>query len=104
MKKLQRDHAPSAIKNARRTNTLKSNRTYFSKWERWTVRFEEVKPLPAEDKYVGVYLLDLVKQGETINVINMSWFAIKAYQKFCDYHICNSFFCLSIYEGVKRTL
>ena len=53
---------------------------------------------------MGVYLLDLVKQGETFNVINMSWFAIKAYHKFCGYHICNSFFCLSIYEGVKRTL
>ena len=34
----------------------------------------------------------------------MSWFPIKAYHKFCGYHICNSFFCLSIYEGVKRTL
>ena len=76
LKKLLRDHAPSVIRNARRTNTLKSYRTYFSKWERWTERFEEVKPLPAEDKYVGVYLLDPVKQGETFNIINMSWFAI----------------------------
>ena len=33
-----------------------------------------MKPLPAEDKYVGVYLLDLVKQGEIFNVFNMSWF------------------------------
>ena len=69
LKKLLRDHAPSVIQNARRTNTLKSYRTYFSKWERWTERFEEVKPLPAKDKYVGVYLLDLVKQGETFNII-----------------------------------
>ena len=69
LNKLLRDQAPSVIQNARRTNTLKSYRTYFNKWERWTERFEEVKPLPAEDKYVGVYLLDLVKQGETFNVI-----------------------------------
>ena len=62
-----------------------------------------MKPLPAEDKYVDVYLLDLVKQGETFNIITISWFTIKAYHKFCGYHICNSFFCLSIYEGVKRT-
>ena len=104
LKTLLRNHAPSVIQNARRTSTLKSYRTYFSKLERWTERFEEVKPLPAEDKYVGVYLLDLIKQGETFNVINMSWFAMKAYHKFCGYNICNSFFCLSIYEGVKRTL
>ena len=74
LKKLLGDHATSAIQNARRTNTLKSYKTYFSKWERWRERFAEVKPLPAEDKYVGVYLLDLVKQGETFNVINISWF------------------------------
>ena len=53
---------------------------------------------------MGVYLLDLVKQGETFSIINMLWFAIKAYHKFCGYHICKSFFCLSIYEGVKRRL
>ena len=28
----------------------------------------------------------------------------KTYSKFCGYKICSSFFCLSIYEGVKRTL
>ena len=52
----------------------------------------------------GFYLLDLVKQGESFNVINMSRFAVKAYHKFCGYNICNSFFRLSIYEGVKRKL
>ena len=63
-----------------------------------------MKPLPAEDNYRGVYLLDLVRQGETFNIINMSWFAVKAYRKFCGYNISNSFLCLSIYEGVERTL
>ena len=53
------------IQNAKRGNTLKSYRMYFSKWKRWTERFEEVKPLPAANTYVSVYLLDLVKQGET---------------------------------------
>ena len=103
-KKLRGDYAPSVIQSPRTANTLKSYRTYFNKWKRSTKGFEEVKPLPAEDKYVGVYLLDLVKQSEMFNIINMSWFAIKAYHKFCGYNICSSFFCLSIYEGVKRTL
>ena len=52
-----------------------------------------MKPLPAEDKCVGVYLLELVKQGEMFNVTNMSWLPIKAYHKFCGYNICSSFFC-----------
>ena len=104
MKKLLRDHAPSVIQNARRTSTLKSYRTHFSKWERWTERFKEGKVLPVEGKYVSVYLLDLVKQGETFNVINISWFEIEVYHKFCVHRICNSFFYQSIYEGVKSTL
>ena len=104
LKKLLRDHAPSVMQNARKANILISYRTYFSTWKRWTERFQEVKPLPAEDNYRGVYLLDLVRQGETFNIINISWFAVKAYRKFCGYNISNSFLCLSIYEGVERTL
>ena len=49
----------------------------------------QLKPLPAEDKYVDVYLLDLVKQGETLNVISILWFAIKAYHQFCGYNIAD---------------
>ena len=41
---------------------------------------------------MGVYLLDRVKQGETFNVINMLWFAMKTCHKLCGYNICNYFF------------
>ena len=60
--------------HARRVNTLKSYRTHFSKWKALRERSEEVKPLPAEYKYVGGCLLDLVKQGEMFNACNMPWF------------------------------
>ena len=45
---------------------------------KWTVIFREVKLLTAQDQYVVVYLLGLIKRGETFNVINMSWFSLKA--------------------------
>ena len=104
LKNLLQEYGPSVIGLARRTNTLKTYKTYYNKWVWWTERYSEVSPLPTEEKYVGIYLLDLIKQGETFNVINMSWFAIKAYHKFCGYEICKSFFCINIYEGAKRTL
>ena len=63
LKKILRDHALSVIQNARRTNTMKSYRTFFSKI------FKKLKQLPAEDKYVGVYLLDLVKQESISHVL-----------------------------------
>ena len=45
---------------------------------KWTVIFREVKLLTAQDQYVVVYLLGLIKRGGTFNVINMSWFLLKA--------------------------
>ena len=101
MTRTWKNHAPSVIQNARRTSTLKSYRTHFSKWERWTERFKEGKVLPAEGKYVSVYLLDLVKQGKTFNVINISWFEIEVYHKFCVHRICNSFFIRAFMKALK---
>ena len=50
------------------------------------------------------YLLSLETQGETFHVINISWFSMKVYHKFCSFNICSSFSAGSIYEGTKRTL
>ena len=50
------------------------------------------------------YLLNLETQGETFHVINISWFSMKVYHKFCSFNICSSFAAGSIYEGAKRTL
>ena len=50
------------------------------------------------------YLHSLETQGETFHVINISWFSMKLYQKFCSFNICSSFSAESIYEGTKRTL
>ena len=58
-----RDYAPSVIQTAKRVNILKSYRKYFCKWKRRTEKFKEVKPSPAEDKYVGTYLF--IRPSET---------------------------------------
>ena len=55
-------------------------------------------------QYVGNYLLNLIIQGETFHVINISWFSMKVYHKYCSYHLCSSFSVGIIYKGVKRTL
>ena len=55
-------------------------------------------------QYVGNYLLDLETKGETFHVINISWFSMKVYHKFCSFNISSSFSAGSIYEGTKRTL
>ena len=55
-------------------------------------------------QYVGNYLLNLIIQGETFHVINISWFSMKVYHKYCSYHICSSFSVGIIYKGTKRTL
>ena len=50
------------------------------------------------------YLLSLETQGETFHVINISWFSMNVYHKFCSFNICSSFSAGNIYEGTKRTL
>ena len=50
------------------------------------------------------YLLSLETQGETFHVINISWFSMKVYHKFCSFNICSSFSTGSIDEGTKRNL
>ena len=50
------------------------------------------------------YLLSLETQGETFHVINISWFSMKVYHKFCSFNICSSFSAGSIYGSTKRTL
>lgn len=104
LKQLLTDYAPNVIFNSRRFNTLKLYGTYFKKWKRWTDRYPEIKHLPAEEKYIGIYLLNLIKEGESFSIIHSTWFALKAYHEFCGYAVCTSFLCKNIYEGAKRIL
>ena len=38
------------------------------------------------------------------HVINISWFSMKVYHKFCSFNICSLFSAGSYFEGTKRTL
>ena len=42
-------------------------------------------------KYVGNYLLNLMTHGEIFYVINISWFSMNIYHKFCSYNIAVHF-------------
>ena len=55
-------------------------------------------------QHVGNYLLNLETQGETFHVINISWFSMKVYHKFCSFKINSSFSTGRIYENTKCTL
>ena len=55
-------------------------------------------------QYLGNYLLNLETQGETFHVINILWFSMKVYHKFCSFNICSLFSAGRNYEGAKRTL
>ena len=52
----------------------------MKKWSSWRQR-----------QYVDNYLLNLETQGEKFHVINVSWFSMKAYHKFCSFNICSHF-------------
>ena len=51
---------------------------------------------------VGNYLINFITQGETFHVVNISWFSMKVYHRYCSYNICSSFSVGSIYKGAAK--
>jgi integrase len=68
---------PNLLQYSRAPATLTCYRAAYIKWRRWTDNFEEVKPLPAEARYVVLYLNDLAKKGISYQVIVQAVSAIK---------------------------
>ena len=77
-KKLPHDHALSMIQKSQQIQILLTH-------------INEPTNLKIDEKFgeiivcvsACVYLIDVEEQGESFHIINIAWFAIKTYQKFC---------------------
>ena len=68
---------PQYLKLARAPNTVKKYEGYYAAWAAWTTIFEEVSPMPATDKHIGLFLISMLQQGKTVHVIASTVYAIK---------------------------
>ena len=64
----------------------------------------EVLALPAEAKYISLYLISLMQRDVSFSVINQSWYAIKYYHEICDYPQPLDRVSENILEAIKRIL
>ena len=54
---------PSVILGSRQGGTVKSYASGYQKWRKWTESFQEVVALPADPKYVALYLTDILNNA-----------------------------------------
>lgn len=95
---------PEVLSTARSTSTLKSYKTYFERWEKWSNRFHEVTAMPAEPKFISIYLISLLQSDFSFSVISQTWYAIKYYHDICNFPSPSDNVCVNILEAIKRIL
>ena len=68
---------PSLFQHSRAPATLACYGLAYKKWRIWTEQFSEVRPLPANEIHIVLYLNDLGKKGLSYHVIVQAVAAIK---------------------------
>ena len=86
--------------------TDKTNKAYFSAFQRWKRFIEEHGhcALPAIPVHIALYITHLIEQGSTVHPVNSAIYAIKwAHQLTGFDDPTQNSFILSLQEAAKRT-
>ena len=67
---------PGMALSSRANGTVHNYLTAFDRWRRWAADFDEISFLPAQPKFVALYLSDLSKTCKTHAPISMAFYAI----------------------------
>ena len=96
------NQVPGIILKSRAENTVKKYRSYYNSWEDWCKTYN-ITAIPAKEKHVALYLVNLLQNKKSSHVIESTFYAIEYYHKL---NLCNSPFtshlCLLILEAAKR--
>ena len=93
---------PKLLEASRSVNTNKKYSCYFEKFEKWCSMFPEVKAYPSQESHVVLYLVSLIQSGQSLSVIESSFYSIKHYNVFCKVNPCDSKLCKMLLEAAKR--
>ena len=95
---------PDYCLNSRADNTRKKYRYAFNSFCKWCNLFN-IKPLPASDYNVSLYLIHLQKKYNSFAKIDEAYYAIQWTHKLAGYvNPCDSFLCTSVKEGTQRSI
>ena len=93
---------PCILLAARAENTRAKYQCYFHKFDVWCKLFLEIKSYPTKDIHVSLYIAGLIQPGESVSVIESSFYAIKWYHSFLDPNPCNTKLCTTLLEAARR--
>lgn len=69
-------HLPATVLQSRQEGTVRVYNSAFQRWKRWADQYEEVTHLPADPRYISLYLLSLYQTARTHNPITSALYAI----------------------------
>jgi len=96
---------PEFCLRSRATNTKRKYSYAFDNFCKWCNSYKNVKPLPASDYYVSLYLVHLSKKFKSYAKVEEAFYAISWAHKLAGYSDpCKSDLCISVREGAHRTI
>ena len=70
------ERLPNIALLSRREGTVNNYVSAYKKWKAWTDKYSEIKCLPADPKYVALYLLNLQEHAHSHAPISLSFYAL----------------------------
>ena len=95
------DSLPEFCLHSRALNTQKKYRYAYNSWHNWCLSLgQNIKPLPASDYYIALYLVHLTKANNSSSKIHEAIHAISLAHKLAGYSDpCHSSLVTSVKEG-----
>ena len=67
---------PDIVLRSRQDGTVKGYSAGFARWKRWASNYSEVKVLPAEPKYVALYLASIFQMSKSHAPVSNAYYSI----------------------------
>ena len=83
LQKLAED-VPGVVLKSRQDGTVKGYTAGFARWKRWAQNFPEIKVLPAEPRYVALYLTSIFQMSKSHAPVSNAYYSISwAHKQAC---------------------
>ena len=67
---------PGLAMRSKQDGTIKAYLSGFTRWRNWAARFPEINVIPAQPKYVSLYLANVLKNSKTHAPVTNAFYAI----------------------------
>ena len=99
------DELPDFLLKSKAQSTKKKYESSFKSWSKWCLTSAFIKPIPATEYFVALYLLHLSKTANTISTVNDAMYAISWAHQLAGFpDPTKSFLVKTVRESADRTI